>query len=370
MIYFDNAATTYPKPECVYQACQTALMEYSFNAGRGSYSCARNTFKMIENTRGKVASLIAEPGDKVVFTSSATEAIDNIIYGLNLQKNDTVLISPFEHNAVVRTLHNIGVNLVLIPFNVNSWELERDGFINLLVLKHPKAVIISQISNVTGYELPYEMIFSESKKFGCVNILDSSQSYGVHYVNKANVDILVFAGHKSLYAIFGVAGFINISSIKLKVCKVGGTGSDSLNLEMPTEMPHRYEAGSMNAIAIYTLNKSIEFLSENAPQEYEKSLTEYLVSQLKTIRKVIIYLPQNYIPFGIVSINVEGYSSDEVGMILSDDYDICVRTGHHCSPFVSEFIGAQKYNGTVRISLGLFNTIEQINVLIEALRGL
>lgn len=368
MIYFDNAATTYPKPDCVYDAVNKALVEYSFNAGRGAYSAAQKTFRMIEETRNKVAALINESGSKVIFTSSATESLNNIIYGLGLKNNDTVFVSPFEHNAVIRTLHNLGVNIFIIPFSKDTWELDRTEYINQVVMKRPKAIILSQISNVTGYELPYEEIFSLSKRHDCLNILDCSQGFGIFPVNKANVDFLIFAGHKSLYSIFGIAGYINISNYNLKVYKVGGTGSDSLNLDMPNELPYRYEAGSMNSVATYALNKSLTFLAEKDYAKEKIDLTKYLIERLKTIHNIEVYLPKGYVSKGIVSINVEGFTSDEIGMILAEDYDICVRTGHHCAPFISEFLDAVKFNGTVRISLGIFNTREQIDKLIAALK--
>ena len=368
MIYFDNAATTYPKPDCVYNAVQIALKDYAFNAGRGSYKAAQHTHKMIEETRGKVSALINESGDKVIFTSSATESLNNIIYGLGLSTDDTVFISPFEHNAVVRTLHNVGVKIRILPFKKDSWELIKDEYINQLTIYRPKAIIISHISNVTGYELPYKEIFASSKQYGCINVLDCSQSFGIYPVDKWNIDFLVFAGHKSLYSMLGIAGYINISRYELKIYKVGGTGSDSKNLDMPANIPFRYEAGSMNAVAIYALNTSIEYLSKSTFFEQENQLTKYLISKLQTVSKVKIYLPENYISKGIVSINIEGFTADEIGLILSEDYDICVRTGHHCAPYISDFLEANNYNGTVRISLGIFNTIEEIDALINALK--
>ena len=237
MIYFDNAATTYPKPECVYDAIDIGMKQFSFNAGRGAYQASKNTFDMIENTRSKIASLIGESGNKVVFTGSATEAVNNILYGLKLSPNDCVFVSPFEHNAIIRTLHNIGVNIVVMPFDKCTWELLEDELNDLFVIKKPKAIVISHISNVTGYELPYKKIFEVAKKYKTINVLDCAQGFGIYQVEKSNVDFLIFAGHKSLYAMFGIAGYINIGEFPLIPYKVGGTGSDSLNPNMPANMP-------------------------------------------------------------------------------------------------------------------------------------
>ncbi len=368
MIYFDNAATTYPKPECVYDALNIGMRQYAFNAGRGSYTQAKNTFDMIEETRNKIASLVGENGRKVVFTSSATESLNNILYGLKLTPSDCVFVSPFEHNAVIRTLHNIGVNIIVIPFNKETWELSDKELNDLYVIKKPKATVISHISNVVGYELPYKNIFNIAKKYNSITVLDCAQSYGIYPIEKANVDFVIFAGHKSLYAMFGVAGYVNIADYPLAICKVGGTGSDSLNLEMPNTMPAKYEAGSLNSIGIFTINKSIDFLKTKNFAEQKAILVEYLLKQLLSISRTHIYLPKGYVSKGIVSFNVDGFTADEIGTILSQDYDICVRTGYHCAPFIHEFIGSLPFSGTVRVSLGIFNTQDEVAQLIQAIK--
>ncbi|MFA7032278.1 MAG: aminotransferase class V-fold PLP-dependent enzyme, partial [Bacilli bacterium] len=367
MIYLDNAATTYPKPACVYEAVNKGMLHYSFNSGRGSYKAATNTFKMIEETRQKIGSLIKVSSRSVIFTSSATESLNNIIYGLNLVKSDTVFVSPFEHNAVIRTLKNVGCSIVVMPFDRKTWKLDYEKLNDLYVLKHPKATIISHISNVTGFELPYEQIFKLSHQYKSINVLDCAQSFGIYSVSPVDADFIVFAGHKSLYAMFGIAGYININQMPLAIYKAGGTGSDSLNEEMPADFPYRYEAGSMNSVGIYSLNISLSYLSTKKFDIMENSLTKYLIDKLSEVDKVLIYLPESTMSRGIVSFNIQGYSADEVGTILSEDYDICVRTGYHCAPLIHDFIGSKPYHGTVRVSLGIFNTKEEIDFLINAI---
>ena len=368
LVYFDNAATTYPKPECVYTAVNEGMRRYSFNAGRGTYIEAKKTFDMVCDTRGKIASLINEDGNKVVFSSSATEALNNILYGMDLKENDCVFVSPFEHNAVLRTLHNIGVTVIIMPFDKQTWDVKENELNDLYVVKKPKATVISHVSNVTGYRLPYEKIFSLAKLYNSLTVLDCAQSFGVYPVNKENIDFIVFAGHKSLYSVFGVAGYINLTEFDLSVYKVGGTGSDSLNLSMPESIPYRYEAGSLNTVAIYALNKSVEYLKTENFASKKSNLVKYLIERLSVIQGVNIYLPKDYCPYGIVSFNVEGFSADEIGNILSEDYNICVRTGYHCSPYIHDFIGSTKYNGTIRVSLGIFNTASEIDLLISAIK--
>ena len=368
MIYFDNAATTYPKPNEVYDGVNYAMKNFSFNAGRGSYKSSKITFDMIEETREKIASLIQEHKNKVIFTGSATESLNNIIYGLSFSEGDTVFVSPFEHNAVIRTLNNNKVNIEIIPFDKKTWKIKEEIFNDLLYLKRPKAIIISHISNVTGYMLPYEKIFELSKKLNCINVLDCAQSYGIYDVNKKNVDFIVFAGHKSLYAMPGIAGYLNINNITLKTYKVGGTGSDSLNLEMPQSLPSRYEAGSYNSVGIYSINCALDFLKNNNFHNIKEQLSEYCIKQLKILDGVTIYYPKDTISHGIVSFNISGFTSDEVGTILSEDYDICVRTGYHCAPYIHDFIDSNEYVGTVRVSFSGFNTKDEVDILINAIR--
>ncbi len=370
MIYFDNAATTYPKPQCVYDGVNLAFKEYSFNAGRGSYKQAKNTFNMIEDTRNKISKLVLSSADKVIFTSSATESLNNIIYGLNLNEGDYVYVSPFEHNAIIRTLHNTKANIIVIPFDSKTWNVDINALNDLFVLKKPKAVFISQISNVTGFELPYSTIFKLSKEYFAINVLDSAQAFGIYNPIPQNIDFIVFAGHKSLYSMFGIAGYINLTAYPLSIYKVGGTGSDSLNTNMPSDFPSKYEAGSLNSIGIYSINCALDFLNKTNYGRIEEELGIYFINKMKNIDKFILYLPKDYIPKGIVSFNIKGYAADEIGMILSEDYDICVRTGYHCAPLIHDFICSKPFNGTVRVSFGIFNTKEEIDELVEALKSL
>lgn len=372
MIYLDNSATTYPKPECVYKALDYANRNLAFNAGRGQYACAQEAANYIEEARKQVASFIQSDYRSVIFLSSATESLNMIINGLGISEGDNVYISPFEHNAIVRPLYNlkknINFNIHILPFDKDTWDINIPKMKNMFAINNPKAVLISAISNVTGFIIPYDIIFELSKSFNSINILDCAQSYGILKTKKENVDFIVFAGHKTLYASFGVAGFINLTNYRLCITKSGGNGSDSLNHNMPNDYYGRYESGSHNIVAIYGLIESCKWLKENNPIEKELELTKYLFEKLQALEHVKIYLPKNLNILGIVSFNIEGYSSDEVATILSDEYDICVRSGFHCSPFVHQFINSLDYLGTVRVSLGAFNTINDIDKLIEAIK--
>lgn len=375
MIYLDNAATTYPKPESVLKILDEANRG-AFNTGRGGYNVARKSTLLIDDVRKKLLSLNDIKEGNVILLPSSTISLNTIIFGLDLKKNDNVYVSPFEHNAIMRALHElkkrIGINIEIIPFEKDTWILDEKKLSNMFALKKPSAIMISHISNVTGYILPYKEIFSLSQKYNSINVLDASQSYGVKKIDDlSNINFIVFAGHKSLYASFGIAGYINLKSTSLKPLLYGGTGSDSLNLDMPIDGPARYESGSSNIVAISGLNASIDWISSQDIYTEEKELTDYMIEELKKIRKVWLFLPENYQQiFGVVSFAVKDYSSDEVGKILNDEYDICVRTGYHCAPLVHDFIGSKEYNGTVRASLSYFSTREEVDALIDAIKSL
>jgi len=372
MIYLDNSATTYPKPESVYKALDKANREFAFNAGRGMYKYAKETYNIIEDTRKGVAELADASADNVAFFSSATEALNLIINGIGIGQGDNIFISCFEHNAIVRPLYNlkktIDFNIIFIPFDKNTWELKEGELNDLFTLSRPKAVLISHVSNVTGYILPYEKIFKLSRNFGAINVLDCAQSFGIIKPVIKDCDFIVFAGHKSLYASFGIAGFIDINDFHLNITKTGGNGSDSLNHDMPEFGHGRYESGSENSVAIIGLNSSIKWLKNNDIMKHERNLTKYLIKEMNKNVKLQLYLPANCDNImGIVSFNIKGYPANDVGSILAEEYDICVRTGYHCSPFIHKFLDSLKFSGTVRISMGAFTTKEDIDKLIEAL---
>ena len=340
MIYLDNGATTYPKPECVYKALDKANRN-AFNTGRGSYKVAREATKVIDEVRNKIMAINGIANANVIFTSSATSALNNLIFGIDILEGDNIYISPFVHNSVIRPLEELrvkkNINVITIPFLKDTWDVDIDKLKNMFALKKPKAIIISHISNVTGLILPYEIIFEESAKYKAINILDSSQGYGIVKIeNLNNINYIVFAGHKSLYGSFGIAGYIKLKQDKLKKTIFGGTGSDTMNPKMLDKYPDGYEAGSPNIVGISNL---------------------YLPDNLEKI-------------FGIVSFNIDGYKSLEVGNILDDEFDICVRTGFHCAPLIHDFLSSLDYGGTVRISLGYFNTKKDIDDLINALKTL
>ena len=372
MIYLDNAATTYPKPECVYKRIEEASRN-AFNSGRGSYKVAKEKSKIIEETREGILGLNNIDNSKVVFTPSATLALNQIIFGINFKKGDYVYVSPFEHNAVMRPLEHIkktvDIEIIEIPFDKISFEVKKDELENLFVIKKPKAVFCSQISNVIGLLIDYKTIFELSDKYNSINVLDASQGYGIVKINpKTKYSFIVFAGHKSLYAMFGVAGYIIKDGCTINQTLFGGTGSDSLNLEMDNKFPIGYEAGSYNIVAIESLNESIKWLNDTDVFKNEKEITKYLIEKLKKNKNIDVYIPKDIdIIFGIVAFNHKNFNAKDLGMILSEDYDICIRTGYHCAPLVHKWLGTEDIGGECRVSVGFTTKTKDISSLIYAI---
>lgn len=375
MIYLDNAATTYPKPEVVYKELDRANRN-AFNTGRGSYKVARDASIIKENVRKKILELNNINNANVVYTNSATNALNDLIFGIELYKGDCVYVSPFEHNSIIRPLEELKrerqINVKLLPFDKKTWELDIEKTKDLFVLDKPSAIFISQVSNVTGYILPYNKIFELAEQYNSINILDASQGYGIVKISDyKNINYIVFAGHKSLYASFGIAGYLKLKNDELKPHIFGGTGSDTMNPNMPKIFPDGFEAGSPNIVAISSLNVSIDWLNEVDIYMHEKKLTDYLIRELSKLKEINVFIPEDISKiFGVVSFNVNNYTSEDVGKILDEEFDICVRTGYHCAPLIHEFIGSIESGGTVRVGLNYFNTKEDIDTLIKAIKSL
>ena len=377
MIYLDNAATTFPKPESVYVAMDKTNRELCVNAGRGSYRIAREASELIADTKKLLRDLVhADIDSAVVFSPSITIALNQIIKGLSYTKNSVVYVSPYEHNAVARTVHlvsqKIGFKVKQLPIN-DGFEIDIDKIKYEFSKEKPSIVICTHVSNVTGYVLPVSEIFHEAKQFNAICILDSAQSLGLVPIDVRSmaVDIIAFAGHKTLYGPFGIGGFINVSGIGLNEVLAGGTGSDSLNLEMPDHPEGRYEAASSNIVAIAGLNAALKEVNTEENFSREKELTDYFIERVSKLKNIKIFLPQNIENHvGIVSFVVNGMASEDVGTILDEDFDIAVRTGYHCAPFIHDYIGDKKNSGTVRVGIGRFNSKADIDILISSLEDI
>lgn len=378
MIYLDNAATTFPKPDAVYAAMDKMNREGAVNAGRGSYKLARKANALMEETKQQLRDLVhADISAAVVFSPSVTIAMNQIINGLEIRNGAVVYVSPYEHNAVARTIHKLkgekDLKVKEIPLNKDTLEIDLERMKYEFSKDKPEVVFCTHVSNVTGYILPVKEIFEEAKRYDSITILDSAQSLGLIdiRVDSMRVDIIAFAGHKTLYGPFGIGGFINVSGIPLDVWITGGTGSDSLNLEMPAGSEVRYEAASCNIVAVAGLNQALKEICVENDFTHEKDLSEYLIKKLSLINGVSLYLPygrEHHV--GIVSFTIKGFDSEEIGMILDEDFGIAVRTGYHCAPYIHKYLDDEKYHGTVRVGIGRFNNKDDIDNVISAISTL
>lgn len=375
MHYFDNAATTFPKPEIVYTTMDSFYRTYGVNVGRGQFMESSIAAKMVEETRNLLLDLFHAPhGYSCVFTASATEALNTILFGIDWHPKMNVYISPFEHNAVLRP-----INRIKELYDINIRVIKPDKFLSFdlkqveqeFLQAKPDVVILTHASNVFGNILPISQIYSLAKSYRATTICDMAQTAGLIDldISKAQVDYAVFAGHKTLYGPFGVAGFVTKHACELTPLLYGGTGVDSKNPKMPEEMPTKYEAGSHNIYAISGLNASLKWINETGVENiraHEMQISKMLLTVLNKHQNIrVIRQPEEEKNVGVISCVFNGYSSDSIGQVLSD-HDIATRTGLHCSPMAHEFAKTAP-DGTVRFSIGYFTREEDISLLDDVL---
>lgn len=370
--YFDNAATTYPKPNAVYDYMDKFYRENGGNAGRGQYKLAATASRIISETRKMIQKVLQCENKDVIFAPSATLAMNMVLQGV-ITTGMHVYISPFEHNAVTRTLHALevskNVSVHILPYSVNGgYDLEatrRDFQQN-----KPDVVVVSHASNVCGLIAPVEQIVSLAKEFASITVLDMAQTAGLVPLNVGsnNVDYAVFAGHKTLYGPIGIGGFVKKTDAKPVPVLFGGTGVESALQDMPHDAPGRYEMGSQNIHAISGLHAALTWFLEHAEEirETEERNHKRLVSIIESHSNITMVGPRDRSNcIGVVSCVFDDYSSDSIGDVL-DRYEIAVRTGLHCAPIAHKALKTFPA-GTVRFSVGYFTTEEEFNALQEVL---
>ena len=374
--YFDNAATTFPKPEEVYSFMDSFYREYGVNVGRGQHKLASKASALVTEARTMLLDLFHAPGKKVVFTHTATEALNTILRGLPVSDGYTIYISPFEHNAVTRVINHLGsiynLDIQTLAFEKSNYAYNMEKISLQFSEKKPNIVVMSHASNAFGIVAPVTEISALSKAYGAVNVIDMCQTAGLIDIDLSNnmIDFAVFAGHKTLYGPLGIAGFICSDNMNLQPLIYGGTGVDSQNQSMPITTPERFEAASPNIHAISGLHAALRWIQEigiSAICEKEKKNHQRLLDIISQYDNIRIYPPvgtENCI--GVVSCVFEGYGSDSIGRILSDN-NVAVRTGLHCAPYAHDFIGTSP-NGTVRFSVSYFNNEDDYENLDMALR--
>ena len=377
MAYFDNAATTFPKPEAVYKSMDLFQRHTGGSFGRGNYGFSASMKGVVDDTRSKITDLFHCPAKEVLFEPSATISLNIIIQGIIRQGAKNIYISPFEHNAVTRTLHyyeNLG-QIKVTQLHVTSnleFDLQRIRF--QFEESRPDLVILSHASNVIGLIAPVDEIFREAKAYGAITVLDMAQSAGLVDcdLSKDYFDFAVFAGHKTLLGPTGISGFVMKPDFNLEPVFFGGTGFESANQDMPRSLPERFEFGTLNTVGIVGLNASIKWILEqgiNAIAQKESSNRKTLIELLSSydfISLVGNVDGKDYV--GIVSCLLQGISSDTAGQLFSER-NISVRTGLHCAPLAHQFLKTYP-SGTIRFSVNCFTNSDDFMELQTALNDI
>ena len=374
MAYFDNAATTYPKPDCVYEYMDSFYRTGGVNVGRGNYKLTQSAGALVEDTRKKIQELLHCQAKQVVFEPTATIALNIIIQGIIEKGAVNIYISPFEHNAVTRTLHHfeeqgrIKVHQLTVS-KAMVYDLERIRY--QFDKEKPDFVIVSHASNVFGLIAPVEEIFALAKRYDAVTLVDMAQTAGLIDLNVglSTIDFAVFAGHKTLFGPTGICGFVMNSAMKFPVVIFGGTGFESANQDMPEELPQKYEMGTLNIAGIAGLNAALGWLAQITVEAIKEREVENRRRLIRTLSKYsFIKIIGNYDTcsyVGIVSCIIDGISSDSAGSVF-DRCGIAVRTGLQCAPLAHQFMGTFPA-GTIRFSVSYFTKDVDFSELEKAL---
>jgi cysteine desulfurase/selenocysteine lyase len=378
MIYFDNAATSWPKPDTVWAAMERALREHGGSPGRSSHRLSIDAGRVVYEARERVARFFAlEDPLGVVFTKNATEALNLALFGL-LLPGDHVITSSMEHNSVLRPLRFLeerGVRVTRVPC-ANDGTLDPDDVLRSISQK-TKLVVVSHASNVVGTLCPIDQIGRLARERGLLFLVDAAQTAGVYGIHPSSlgIDLLAFTGHKSLYGPPGSGGLCigERARDKLRPLIYGGTGSASDSDVQPEFLPDRFEAGTLNSVGLAGLAAGLEFIQSRGLAdilERERALTTRLLQGLQAIPRVRLHGTRDADrQAAIVSFNLDGWSCSELALLLEERAAICCRAGLHCAPMAHRQLGTFP-EGSVRFSLGVFNQPAEIDTALDVLREL
>lgn len=372
MIYLDNAATTYPKPQSVIKAVDDALKK-SANPGRSGHSLSQNTAVSVYQVREKLKDMFSAPSvENVIFTLNCTHAINYVLKGL-LKSSDRIVTSSFEHNAVMRPLEKLkkqGVHVDIAEAYPDDKEATVRSF-SRLINTNTKLVICTAASNVIGLKMPIKEIGMMCKQFGTSFCVDAAQLAGICDINmkECNIDYLCIAAHKGLYAPMGT-GVLITKDNRLETIIEGGTGTASIMLDQPNDLPEMLESGTINVPGIIGIGAGIDFVKSKGFDKiysHEMGLVKKLYKQLKSTPGVKLYTPEpddSYAP--VLSFNINGLNSVESASKLNS-LGFATRAGLHCAPFAHKRIGTIE-SGTVRICPSVFTSSQDIEKFAAAVR--
>lgn len=369
MIYFDNAATSRPKPEVVYEAFDYYVREIGTSPGRGSYRLAIQASRMLYQARKTVAGFFNAPDpSNVIFTKNSTEAI-NLFFNGYFSVGNHVIISPYEHNAVLRPLQTLK-DKGIIEYSVLPEEvLYRPETLENYIQPNTRMVAITLASNLTGQIVFQRAFAKKAHDLGLAVFVDASQGAGKKLVDIQydNIDYLAFTGHKDLLALPGVGGLVTYKSLFIPPLIQGGTGIHGESYVNPQAFPDAYEAGTLNMPAIWALKTAMDYIESHQDEIKckERDLLNYFLDNLRLIDRVIIYnLSRERVP--TFSFNIQGIPSSQVVEEL-DKREICVRGGIHCAIKAHETINTVT-TGAVRVSINHFNSKDEIDEFIRAIK--
>lgn len=374
MIYLDNSATTFPKPESVYSFMCDFYRTHGVSPGRSGFDAAIETEEVVFGTRKLLTQFFnGDDPNRLTFSYNASDSLNMIIQGLVVQ-GDHVITTKLEHNSVLRPLHHLQesgmIEVTHLPFDAHGF-VDPDDF-RKAIRKNTKLVVLNHCSNVIGTVQPVAEIGAICREMGVFLVLDSTQSAGAVPVDiKAmNIDVVVFTGHKCLMGPTGIGGSYVCDHVPVRYTRFGGTGVRSAQKTHLEEFPYRLECGTLNLIGVAGLNAGVKWVMEQGIERLhtqEMMLWNKLVDGVRDIKNVKLYCAdsdKNHNP--VLSLNIDGFDSGDVGIMLDVDYSIAARTGLQCAPLVHEQLGTDKIHGTVRLSIGPFNTEEDIDTAITA----
>lgn len=372
MLYFDNASTTYPKFDVLYDETMKIYREVGINFNRNSSKKSNSAGEIKENLVSNLRKIFSAPKHYVILNSSATFSLNEIITGLDYSKIKNIYISPFEHNSVYRVLKKIerekGINIEILKFN--EFELDSGDMKLKFLSKKPDLIISTHASNVFGNIVPVEEVFSEGKKYNAITVLDSAQTGGVFNFEKISsfCDFIVFAGHKNLYGPSGIGGYLYNGMPSLNPLLYGGTGIKSEDLEMPEDIPERFEAGSPNILGIIGLELTTsKILQIGIDEMHNKKIKNFekLYDLLKEYDYDLKIESKRENNIGVISVTGVDFSPKELEGFFNE-YGVTVRTGMHCAPLAHKHMETDGV-GTVRLSVGYFNEDKNFEDLREVL---
>lgn len=374
-IYFDNAATSSPKPPEVFERVNAALTEFNANPGRSGHSAALSAAREVLSARERLASLMnAGEETNIAFAFNCTDALNLAIKGA-LRYGDHVITTQLEHNSVLRPLNALAargrISLSIVSPRADGFVDPED--IRASIRKNTRLIAVTHASNVTGAIQPVAAIGELARREGILYLIDGAQAIGATPVNvrALSCDLYAFPGHKSLLGPMGTGGLYIRPGVVLRTLREGGTGTDSESMLQPDERPERYESGTLNLPGIAGLGAGCAFVAKrvSAIMSHERELTGALYEGLSAIRGAEIYSPREEAArAGIVSFNLPGMTSSDVADRLGR-MGIAVRGGLHCAPGAHRFLGTLR-RGAVRASVGYANTFEEVDAFLNAVNAI